>query len=295
MRFGWLCLAASIAGSCFAAGNSARETVALPQTHRLQLDSLVKPGLGTIGLILKTRVDGGPPLRLLLDSGAEHLVLSRNAARKSGFQAEAELDIGGAGAAVRSARMAAAAVEVGEITLRDCPAVVVDGGLAEGIDGVIPLSLFADYFIRLDVRHRILELEPYPLQAADSTFVRARNHGNLLFLPARTRKAADGLMLLDTGSAYNVLSNAASAQLQPTRVLAVTAAGGQTEARILPGRLAVQLGAAELRFDAALAMPLTEISRRHGMDVAGIIGYPALAGAVVTVNYRDSLVRIQGK
>jgi hypothetical protein len=102
-------------------------------------------------------------------------------------------------------------------------------------------------------------------------------------------------MLLDTGSAYNVLSNAASAQLQPARVLAVTAAAGQTAARVLPGRLPVQLGDGELSFDAALAMPLTEISRRHGVNVTGIIGYPALAGAVVTVNYRESLVRIQGK
>jgi Aspartyl protease len=295
MRFGWLCLAAGVAGSCFAAGNSIRQTVALPQTHRLHLTSLVKPGQGTIGLILKTRVDGGPPLRLLLDSGAEHLVLSRNAARKSGFHAGAELDLVGAGAAARSARLKAATVEVGEITLRDCPAIAVDGSVAEGIDGVIPLSLFAGYLLRLDVPHRVLELEPYPSQASDSTFVHARNQGNLLFLPAGTRKAAEGFMLLDTGSAYNVLSNAASAQLQPARVLAVTAAAGQTAARVLPGRLPVQLGDGELSFDAALAMPLTEISRRHGVNVTGIIGYPALAGAVVTVNYRESLVRIQGK
>jgi aspartyl protease len=299
MRFGCLWIAAGLAGSCFAAGNSIRETtVAVPQTYRLQLTSLVKPPTGAIGLILKTSVNGGPPLRLLLDTGAEHLVLSRNAARKTGSRSGADVDLMGAGTEARAAHLTTAAtVEIGELTLRDCPMAIVDGRLAEGVDGVIPLSLFADYLIHLDVPHKLLVLEPYPsaLQTSDPTFVRAAMQQHLLFLPTRVRNAPDGYMLLDTGSTYNVLSNAVTAMLQPARVLTVAAASGQTEARLLPGRLPVRFGGGELMFDSAVGMPLTEISRRNGMDVTGIIGYPAVARSVVTVSYRDSLVRIQGK
>jgi aspartyl protease len=285
MYFGWVLIVAGFAGSCLAAD----------QPYRLPLNTLVSPSSGAIGLILKTRVESGPPLRLLLDSGAEHLVLSREAARKSRLKSGAELDLVGAGASTRAARMATASVEVDTLALHDCPIVIVDGRLAEGIDGVIPLSLFADFLIRLDVPRKVLELAPYPSERQDSdpAFVRATKQRHLLFLQSRVHKAQDGFMLLDTGSAYNMIDNVAAGALPRTQSLSVTAAGGSTDARVLPGRLAVQSAGRELVFDRAVAMDLAEISRRNGIEVSGIIGYPALADAVVTVNYRESLVSIQ--
>jgi hypothetical protein len=286
MHFGWLWIAASFAGSCLNADGP----------YRLPLQSLVTPSAGATGLILKTRVDGGPPLRLLLDSGAEHLVLTRDAARKSGHSGGADFDLVGAGGATRGARMATVgSVEVGPLTLHDRPLVIADGRLSDGIDGVIPLSLFADFLIRLDVPRKVLELQPHPAggQFSDPAFVPAAKHRHLLFLHSRVRPQHDAYMLLDTGSAYNLIDTAIAGSLAQARPLAVTAASGQTGARVLPGRVEVQSAGRELIFDGAVAMDLGEISRRNGIEVAGVIGYPALADSVLTVNYRESLISIQ--
>jgi Aspartyl protease len=294
MRLGCVLIAAGIAGSCFAAGNSIglAANPADATRHRLQLTTLVNPALGSIGLILKARVDGGPPLRLLLDSGAEHLVLSRSAVRKTAAQG-AGLDLIGAGSSSKAARLTTAgSVVVGTLELRDCPMVLVDGRVGEGIDGVLPLSLFAGFLIRLDIPRRLLELEPYPAakEPQDPTYARAARHGNLLFL-----ESPAGYLLLDTGSSYNVINKTMTSVPAQARVLPVAAAAGKVEGRVLSGRLAVQSAAGELGFDSVVAMDMAEISRRHGVQVFGIIGYPALARSVVSVNYQESLVRIQSK
>ena len=296
--FGW-------AAGCFAAANSLPslpEAGPVTESHQIRLTAFVSPPSTAIGLILKARVDGGPLLRLLLDSGAEHLVLDRRSARKSGLQAGSELDLVGAGAPPKAARMTAARlVEIGEVRLRDCPVIVTDGQVLGGVDGVIPLSLFSGYLVRLDVPGRVLELQPYPdLQpAADPAFVRARAQHNLLFLETRLADTHKGYLLLDTGSSYNVISDATAAVLGQARSLAqhvsLVAGPGAAEGRLLPCRVPFRLGDRALALDPVVAVDLQEMSRRHGIDVSGVIGYPALAGSVVTVNYRESLVRIQAK
>jgi len=35
--------------------------------------------------------------------------------------------------------------------------------------------------------------------------------------------------------------------------------------------------------------------RHHRFDITGILGYPALRNSIVTMNYRDAQVRIEGK
>src|SRR3974377_2284778 len=106
MRFGWGCLSFGMAVDCFWGRGSVPRGAACgvahvstaSQPYRLGLTSVVNPPSGAMGLILKARVNGGPVLRLLVDSGAQYLVLDRKAARKSGQLSGAELDLVGAGA-----------------------------------------------------------------------------------------------------------------------------------------------------------------------------------------------------
>ena len=310
MRFGGLWIIFGLSAGCFAAANSiplSPEPAAVEprlasayQPYSLRLTALVNPPSGVIGLILKARVDGGPLLRLLVDSGAEHLVLDRKAARKSAQASGMELDLVGAGAASRAARLTTAGlIEVGNVAFRNCPVVVVDGQVAEGIDGVIPLALFAGFLVRLDVPGRVLELEPYEAvrQAPDSAFVHVRAQRRLLFLQTRLEEAHDGYLLLDTGSSYNVISDSAAGALRQPRALAqslpLTAGAGQTDGRLLSRRISFRFGKWALALEPVVALDLAEMSRRHGIEISGVIGYPALAGSVVTVNYRESLLGIQ--
>src|SRR5262249_37654518 len=134
-------------------------------------------------------------------------------------------------------------VEAEDLLLRGCPVIVMDGQVLGGVDGVIPLSLFGGFMIRLDVPGRVLELGPYPAEDAeiDIAFARARAQRNLLFLRTRLADAHEGYLLLDTGSAFNVISNVTASALGQARALAqplsLVAGPGVAEGRLLPCRV----------------------------------------------------------
>ena len=88
-----------------------------------------------------------------MDSGAQFIVLDRAAAARSGHTGDSELDRIGVGLQLKAARMAnAASVEIGDLVFDDCcPVIIADGRALDGIDGVIPLSLFAAFLVRLDI------------------------------------------------------------------------------------------------------------------------------------------------
>src|ERR1022692_240446 len=139
------------------------ETGGRYQSHTFKLGSFVIPPSAPAGLILKVRIDGGPVLRLLLDSGAQFIVLDKTAAARSGHSAGSELDLVGVGRRPKTARMAkAGSVRIGDLVFHDCELIVAEGRLLDGIDGVIPLSLFAGFLVRLDIPGKTLDLRPYP-------------------------------------------------------------------------------------------------------------------------------------
>ena len=72
-----------------------------------------------MGLYLKVRIDGGPALRLLLDSGAQHIVLDRRAAAKVGHARGTAFELVGVGGPPKVCkRTAPATVTIGDLTLQ---------------------------------------------------------------------------------------------------------------------------------------------------------------------------------
>src|SRR5215469_10046811 len=85
---------------CFAAPNHA-PTPHLPVTspqYRVKLGPFIVPPTRNVGMVVQARFNGGPVLRLLLDSGAQYAVIDRKAAAKSGCIGGSDLDLIGAGA-----------------------------------------------------------------------------------------------------------------------------------------------------------------------------------------------------
>jgi hypothetical protein len=50
-----------------------------------------------------------------------------------------------------------------------------------------------------------------------------------------------------------------------------------------------------LSADPAVVVDLSSLARHHQFEITGILGYPALRNSIVTIDYRDSLVRIERK
>jgi len=294
---GTFTLAVGLAFSASTAAIRGSEAAGQPDYH-FRLAPLATPSDGILGMLLSVRVNGGPRLRLLVDSGAQELVLNRKGAARSGCNGGTDLDLVGAGGSTPAdARLLYAdTVGVGDLTLHTIPLLVTDRDLA-GIDGVPPLSLFAAFLIRLDIPHRTLDLLRYPPEpAAADAETRTISSNRLMFLTATVDNAYRGYFLLDTGSFYTAISRSVARHLNvpesPARHVRLQGGATVVDAPLVGDMVQLNFGTARLAPGPVIATDLTAASQYHHFEVAGLIGYLALRNSVVVVNYRDGVVRI---
>jgi hypothetical protein len=278
---------------------ASRLTVGSSQ-YRIKLGPFVVPPTRVAGLEVVARVNGGPPLRLLLDSGAQCLVLDRRAAEKSGCTGGVALDLVGAGAPAAEATklQQAQTVQTGDLVLHNVPVVIENHKLADGIQGALPLSLFAGYLIRLDLPAKSLELLPYPPEREhpdDSIGTVVNNR--VLFVKGTVNEKSDGYFLIDTGASYSAISNNLARDLKLSGSLAervpLQAGTVSLEAPLIRGWVRLRLGSQPVATDSVVAVDLSTSSRYHQLEISGLIGYPALSNSVLTVSYRDRFIRIE--
>jgi predicted aspartyl protease len=267
--------------------------------YTFKLGPLVVPPARTTGLLIKVRINGGAPLGLLLDSGTQYLVLDRRTARRSGCTGGTDFELVGAGAQTPAVvkKGQVDEMQIGDLTMRDVPLLVVDAPLPNGIQGVLPLAIFAGFLIRLDLPAKTLDLLPYPSTPEDaSQGLRAISSNQLLFVPGTVNKTIQGYFLLDTGASYTAISQKIARELNVLEMsmprIPLVGGVGDIDAPVVLGNVQLRLGMREFDTGPVVAVDLATASRYHQVEVSGLLGYPTLRGSVVTLNYRDGLVRI---
>ena len=107
--------------------------------------------------VIAIRIDGGPVLRVLFDTGSSN-ILTPEAARRAGLQTIGEGKIGGMGPNVVRARYATAhRLTIGRAVLHDQPFSVVDDHTS-GLDGAIGCEVLQRFAARFDFRRKTVEL-----------------------------------------------------------------------------------------------------------------------------------------
>lgn len=301
-RFGLIFVLAGLGVAASGPTPSVPQSGARDQSHTLKLTSFVIPPGAPLGVLLKVRIENGPVLRLLLDSGAEFIVLDKNAAAKSGLSGDSEFALVGMGRSPRAARLATAGtITVGDLVFQNCRLIVAGGKVLDGVDGVIPLSLFAGFLMRLDLPGKTLELRPYP--PAGSVDVGqlspVRTHNDLLFVKGMLNDSREGYVLLDTGASFNVISESAARALKYPPLFAssvrLQSGAGAIEGSMYPTEVRFRFGSLEVAANPVMVVGLQHFERYNQIEVAGILGYPALRESILTINYRDALVGIHRK
>jgi predicted aspartyl protease len=298
--------ASGIAGALLVAtatAFAADPTLASPAGHySLKLNAVITPESQTMGLFFKVRIDGGPVLRMLLDSGAQYVVLDKRAAAKVGRTGGSALELVGVGASAKACRRAPPGrLAIGDLVLDGCDILVVDGQILDGIDGIIPMSLFAGFLAHLDIPGKVLNLDPYPADplAEDAGYLPVRADHRLFFLRTVLNESQSGYVLLDTGATFSAISpDAARASRNYwslANAIALRGGAGGVEGFPLPPGVRFRFGPRVLSADPAVVVDLSEFARHHQLEITGILGYPALRNSIVTVDYRDALIRIEGK
>lgn len=233
---------------------------------------------------------------MILDSGADLMVIGAKAARAAGISGGPVKDLVGLGS--RSVRVGLAkTVDIGPVPFRNCRVGVVKGQPFEGADGVIPLSLFSQFRLRLDLHKKTLELIPYSDgRTGVVPAIGAGGRHDLLMVAAVLNGQRKGYVVLDTGAFCRGISRKAARTLSGfpmiTDVPLATGTGaaiGQHVSSLIHFAIAEQ----DLVPKEIVAMDLSNVSVHYGVEVLGVLGFPALSRYVLTVDYRDGWVKIE--
>ncbi len=264
------------------------------QQYDLKLRAFYPAPHCAAGVLLSVRINGGRPLRMVLDSGAEFIVIGAKDARSVGLSGGSEMDL--VGVDTRPARVGRAdTVEIGPISFRNCRVVFLKGKVVEGADGVIPLSLFSAFLLRLDLPEKMLSLIPYPREENQAGSHPGVAKHDLILVATVLNGKQNGYVVMDTGAFCSAISREVAHTLSgfpivpEVRLAAGTgAATGQHVSTTVHFAVAGQ----DLVPNDVVALDLGNLSRHYGVEVAGILGFPALRPYVLTVDYRNRSVKI---
>jgi hypothetical protein len=252
-------------------------------TYQFKLMGYVPDGRNQSGLLVAVRLNGGKPLRLILDSGADGIFVARADARAAGVERLTADHVAGAGSASRDDDYVGLArnVSIGKLELEDSLIHVTGTKLFPGADGAIGMNVFEKFLLRVDPASLVLDLAPLP-DNPTADMIPTWRAGHLLLV----HDAANGYFMLDSGASFSAASGAPDSG--PT--IDIRGAQGRVPAiQSRPMRLKIE--GRQLIDEKPIKLDLSELSRHAGVEISGIIGYPLLSRSALIINYRDGLVR----
>lgn len=265
------------------------------QPHRIPAISLGTSS-GLRGLVLNARINGSKPIRLLLDSGAEGIYVNRRTARKLNLELLVETRVGGLGSSTHAnGQMGLASrLTMENLEFENTLVRVLDLEWLSDADGVIGTDVFKDFLLRIDPRRHAVDLKPYPetpLPGASKMY----RMGHQLLLHGSANGRAQGYFLLDTGASASLLSKAAATTVLPNALsldnVLMRGVRGELPGIAAPARVSV--AGREWNDPEAIAVDLEHLSRQTGVELLGVLGFPLLSQAAITIDYRDGLVAFE--
>lgn len=176
------------------------------------------------GLGLPLKINGGRPLRMLLDTGASGILVKQSAidqARLSHLGSDEAWGVGDAGPRKLFGSIADSC-EIGSLKYRACLIQATEGKkqIAGEEDGLIGADVFSDYIIQIDFQKQSLHLTPHPSRPPNSQgydrdigpdqkgFTPVFRYGGHLFVTTRVNGKSFGLFLLDNGAGLPSIDSA---------------------------------------------------------------------------------------
>jgi hypothetical protein len=174
---------------------------------------------------------------------------------------------------------------------------LVEGQVVEGADGVIPLSLFSDFLLRLDLSEKTLGLIPYPGEENPPVPpTRGVTKHDVLPVAAVLNGQRNGYVLVDTGAFCSAISREVARTLSGFQIVPEVRLAAGTGAAIgqrISSTAHFAIAEQDLIADEVVALDLSDLSLHYGVEVIGVLGFPALARYVLTIDYRNGRVKIE--
>jgi predicted aspartyl protease len=252
----------------------------------------------------------GSPVKLVLDTGAAGIVMSRGAAQRAGLKRLTDATVAGIGDNGKGTdgyRALAEHFRIGDVEYRNALISVAQQDM-EGIeDGLIGSNVFAEFLIKLDFAGGSLRLDPLPDYHPGEEFpdrveipemrdaARVFRFGHMLLMPVRVA-SREGLFVLDTGAARTMMSYDLAAEVSKLNhddKMTIRGLSGKVGDVYQTGNLMLEFAGFAQKSLAVTAIDTWELSHRLGTEISGFLGLPVLDLFTLTIDYRDGLVKFE--
>jgi len=237
----------------------------------------------TTQIVVPCSIDGSRDMPVIFDTGSNVALISSAWAGKLGLKPVAIAEYEGMGihGAQRSHMVLLKEVEVGPVTIRNVPALVMssDGAFFKKIGGIIPLSLLKDYALHYDRRHGKLVLyesgtPPASVLGQDADVVKSLWPSGRPFVQVSINGRRGLYCMVDTGASTTQLAMARMAQMgvSPNTARYPSPMGTGTSGEFSSGVAEnVKLTLGRTRFNMRTVL-LANIGKRYQLDCYGILG-----------------------
>ena len=256
------------------------------------------------GYALRVRLNDRVTATLLLDTGSSGVLIKRKLAEKIGAGRLSEQGIEGVGKSGPAAGYKAWVdkITIGELEFNDCFIQATPREIPE-VDGTIGTDVFAKYLITLDFGGHKLWLEPMPSvsdqsqQALSGAYTQAFSLGHFLLVPTEVGKRAAGLFVIDSGANTNTISPEQARLLPEMRVynMPVAGASGTVNSAFIADNATLRFAKVHPSGERISSVDLHSVSKDLGVEISGQIGFSAMEGMKVIIDYRDGLVQFVDK
>jgi hypothetical protein len=277
------------------AGKMAGRLASAYTSYRVPLSGFRPSGATQDGLIVTVRVNGGNPLRLVLDTGARDIMISGRAAKNLGLDTIVTSRINGFGDGDEGeSRLALArSLAIGDLRFEDCLIEVSAHGVVPGADGILGAGIFEAFRMRIDAQRNAMQLTPFADADTPQSPANAIGLRRLMLVKASVA-GKEGWFLLDSGAAYSTVTR----ELVPPALLRNTAANligvrGALSGAYRLGPISLGVAGRTLVDLSPVALDLAPLSRREGVEISGVVGYSALSRRPFTIDFRHGVVAFE--
>lgn len=283
------------------------------QPYNLHLTNFYPQGGRAGGLILKVALNGGRPLRLVLDTGAKGILINKSQADKLGLENMGESGLRGLGnSGITKATIALArTVQIDDLVILNGLVEALEHPVTYEADGVIGASVFQQFLVKLSCSEKLLQLLPFDERSITDfgeeepwqnwepqvpvtmeNVIPLHQIGHLLFIKATVNRQAPGYYLLDTGAPVTSVAQKTPMNRNVDYGPRYHGASGWLPRSVHTGPVEIAFSGMALVEPNVISFDHEKISNQIGIEVSGLLGYPSLSrSAMTTINYRDGLMQ----
>ncbi len=285
-----------------------------------KLEGLMRDEKHLRGYGLKVAINGVGS-KLLLDTGAGGILITKQIADKAGVKRLVQTEFGGIGneRAAEGYIGYADSIKIGELEFQNCYVDVVEKGSRVGGDGLIGADVFSHFLIDLnlvDAKFSLSPLPPLPGEQPNEATLDSRGlesphfhdryiapemksytpvyrFGHMLLMQTHLNEGPPKLFLIDTGGFDNQISPDAAKEVTKVHSDAsftISGLNGEVKHVMRADDVTLQFAHLKQTRHDMFSIDLSDISNSEGTEISGILGFAMLYLTDIRIDYRDGLV-----